>query len=100
MNFSLIFKVVGLLGLFILAILLYITNLAAEGSFLMEYRFNLIVLFVMIFLVHYIYLAVVACKQGQWWWAAFLFIAPVPVYWVFFGWTLINERLATLRESS
>jgi len=94
MNLSKIFNFIGLAGLLIFALLIYINKFAPEEHLLKAYKFKLIIAFVAIFLIHYIYLGVKAIQKKQWWWAGLLFIAPIPFYWLYFLWDSVKEYKA------
>jgi len=100
MNTPKIFNFVGLVGLIIFALLAYINKYAPQEFFLKSYRLSLIMGLVVVFLVHYTYLVVNAFQQKQWWWAGLLFIAPIPFYWIYFGWVFINKGMLSAPMAS
>jgi hypothetical protein len=81
-----VFRVIGWLGLFALAALLYLNELVSADSYLHEYRIDILIVFGICFLFHYVYLASVAIKKKQVGWAIVLFLVPLPAYWIYYAW--------------
>lgn len=84
------FDTLGLVGILLLFILLYLNKFADEGAAITHYRFDILIAFLCCALIHYVYLATLTIQNKQVLWAIALFLAPVPVYWIYYGFYKFN----------
>ena len=84
------FNYLGLLGVLLLIIALYVNNHSPQGFFLREHYLKLLLVSLVITFVHYCYLGMRSIQQKQWWWSGLVFLAPIPFYWLYFAWELVK----------
>ncbi|SDT91386.1 hypothetical protein [Halopseudomonas salegens] len=80
----LFFNGLGILGVLLLGLFLFLNTFATAGNPLHEYRLKLVLAFLLVILLHGCYLVSDAASRKKYVWVALLVIAPVPVYWVYY----------------
>ncbi len=77
---------IGLIGLVTLMLAILINNdvLPREGFWKTAY-WRFLAIGILCFIAHFSYLAMIAIERKQYVWAIVLFIAPIPVYWIYYA---------------
>lgn len=82
---KLVFNVLGISGLLMATLFIFLNKFASSENILHEYRLKIVLVFAIVLLVHYCMLGADAIKRKKYGWAVALFIAPIPTYWIYYG---------------
>ena len=82
---KLVFNFLGISGLLIAGLFIFLNEFASSENILHEYRLKIVLVFAVVVLAHYCMLGADALKRKKYIWAGALFIAPIPTYWIYYG---------------
>lgn len=77
-------NLLGVIGLVMLGLFIYLNDWAPSDSVLHEYRIRFVLVFVIAFLVHGAFLFCDSIQRKKYVWMVLLIVAPVPVYWIYY----------------
>lgn len=92
------FNLLGIIGLVLVGVFIYLNHWAAEDNLLHAYRLRLVLLFAVVFLLHGAYLFSDSLRHKRYVWMVFLILAPVPVYWLYYGYYSVVYLVARRGE--
>lgn len=82
--FTVFFNALGIVGLLLMGVFVYLNEFASPDNVLHEYRLKLVLAFVVVVILHGGYLVSDAARRNKTVWLVLLIIAPIPVYWIYY----------------
>ncbi len=77
------------MGVILLGLFCYLNEIASPDNVLHDYRLRLVLVFVVTIIIHGAYLIADAVKKKRYVWMVLIFIAPVPVYWIYYLYVVV-----------